>query len=119
MARVIAVADSLEAMLSNRPHRTALTAEAALAEIQQGAGSHFDPMIVQALLAAWSTESDQDDTAPLPALSASPVEPEPALTAHKTTASTEVSGLSADQVPSPTPVPSSSKVVQPSQTSGE
>jgi diguanylate cyclase (GGDEF)-like protein/PAS domain S-box-containing protein len=59
MARVISVADSLEAMLSNRPHRTALTAEAALAEIRGGAGTHFDPMIVEALLTAWAIESDQ------------------------------------------------------------
>jgi diguanylate cyclase (GGDEF)-like protein/PAS domain S-box-containing protein len=59
MARVISVADSLEAMLSNRPHRTSLTAEAALAEIRLCAGTHFDPMIVEALLTAWSIESDQ------------------------------------------------------------
>ncbi len=59
MARVISVADSLEAMLSTRPHRTALSAEAALAEIHRCAGTHFDPTIVEALLTAWSTEPYQ------------------------------------------------------------
>jgi HD-GYP domain-containing protein (c-di-GMP phosphodiesterase class II) len=59
MAIVISVADSIEAALSNRPHRTALIAEAALAEIRRSAGTHFDPMIVEAFLTAWSIESQQ------------------------------------------------------------
>jgi PAS domain S-box-containing protein/putative nucleotidyltransferase with HDIG domain len=41
-ARVIAVADVVEAMLSHRPYRPALPPEAALAEIEDGSGTRYD-----------------------------------------------------------------------------
>ncbi len=49
-ARVIAVADTVEAMSSHRPYRPALGLDAALAEIRRGRGSLFDPRVVDACL---------------------------------------------------------------------
>jgi len=41
-ARLIAIADSFDAMTSDRPYRKALTIEIALSEIEKGAGTQFD-----------------------------------------------------------------------------
>ena len=41
-ARVLAVADVVEAMASHRPYRPALGLDAALAEIRAGAGTLYD-----------------------------------------------------------------------------
>ena len=50
-ARVFAVVDAWDAMRSDRPYRRALPVEEALAEIQEGAGTQFDPKVVEAFLA--------------------------------------------------------------------
>jgi putative two-component system response regulator len=47
-ARVLAVADVVEAMSSHRPYRAALGVEAALAEISAGAGTLYDATVVAA-----------------------------------------------------------------------
>lgn len=47
-ARLFAVADTLDAMTSDRPYRKALSFEAAYAEIVAHAGSQFDPTVVAA-----------------------------------------------------------------------
>ena len=49
-ARIFAVADSFDAMTSDRPYRDALPVERALQEIEDGAGGQFDPQIVEAFL---------------------------------------------------------------------
>jgi putative two-component system response regulator len=49
-ARIIAVADVVEAMASHRPYRPALGVERALEEIRRGRGSQFQPEIVDACL---------------------------------------------------------------------
>ncbi len=49
-ARVFSVADSFDAMTSERPYRRALPLERALEEVQRGAGSQFDPDVVGAFL---------------------------------------------------------------------
>jgi HD-GYP domain-containing protein (c-di-GMP phosphodiesterase class II)/CheY-like chemotaxis protein len=49
-ARILGVADALDALLSARPHRAALSLEAALAQVQADAGARFDPIVVQAAL---------------------------------------------------------------------
>ena len=49
-ARIIAVADVVEAMSLHRPYRTGLGIEAALAEIQRGRGSAYDPAVVDACI---------------------------------------------------------------------
>jgi HD-GYP domain-containing protein (c-di-GMP phosphodiesterase class II) len=43
MARFLALADTFDAMTSNRPYRTALTVEEALREILKCAGTQFHP----------------------------------------------------------------------------
>lgn len=50
LARVLAVADSFDAMMSQRPYREALGLEEALAEVRQGRGRQFDPGVSDAFL---------------------------------------------------------------------
>jgi len=45
-ARILAVADVLEAMLSHRPYRPAMSVDAALAEVRSGRGTLYDADIV-------------------------------------------------------------------------
>jgi putative nucleotidyltransferase with HDIG domain len=52
MARIIAVADTLDAMTTNRPYQTAMDLEYALGRIKALAGSKFDETIVSALESA-------------------------------------------------------------------
>jgi putative nucleotidyltransferase with HDIG domain len=46
-ARIFAVADTLDAMISDRPYRRALSLEAAKEEIRRHAGTQFDPHVVE------------------------------------------------------------------------
>ena len=50
-ARILAVADMVEAMSSHRPYRPGLGIEIALAEITKQRGIYFDPQVVDACLA--------------------------------------------------------------------
>ena len=47
-ARILAVADVVEAMSSHRPYRPSLGLEKALAEVSAGSGTRFDPAVVDA-----------------------------------------------------------------------
>jgi HD-GYP domain-containing protein (c-di-GMP phosphodiesterase class II) len=47
-ARIIGIADVVEAMVSDRPYRAALTLEEALGEIESGKGTRYDPSAVEA-----------------------------------------------------------------------
>ena len=49
-ARVLAVVDAYVAMTSPRHHRRALSADEALEELIRGAGTHFDPDVIEAFL---------------------------------------------------------------------
>jgi diguanylate cyclase (GGDEF)-like protein/putative nucleotidyltransferase with HDIG domain len=49
-ARVLAIADSYEAMSSARPYRPALSSERVLKELRHGAGSQFDPELVKVFI---------------------------------------------------------------------
>ncbi|MCL4523228.1 MAG: HD domain-containing protein [Acidobacteria bacterium] len=49
-ARIFAVADTLDAMTSDRPYRRALSLEAAREEIERESGRQFDPGVVKAFL---------------------------------------------------------------------
>lgn len=48
--RILAVADTVDAMASHRPYRVALGIESALAEIVRGRGTLYDEMVVDACL---------------------------------------------------------------------
>jgi HD-GYP domain-containing protein (c-di-GMP phosphodiesterase class II) len=51
-ARLIAVADCYDALTSTRPYRPALSPAEALDQLRAGAGTQFDPLIVEAFVAA-------------------------------------------------------------------
>jgi HD-GYP domain-containing protein (c-di-GMP phosphodiesterase class II) len=50
-ARILAVADAYEAMTADRAYRAALGHEAAQEELRDGAGTQFDPTVVEAFVA--------------------------------------------------------------------
>ena len=52
-ARLISVADALDAMISSRPYRPGMECEDAIAELRQEAGHQHDPAMVAALVGAW------------------------------------------------------------------
>jgi len=47
MARIIGLLDAYRAMLCDRPYRKALSGEEAIAELEKGAGTQFDPALVK------------------------------------------------------------------------
>lgn len=51
--RIVAVADVFDALTSERPYKKAWTLDAAVDFLKSNAGSHFDPMCVEAFLGAW------------------------------------------------------------------
>lgn len=50
MARYLALADTFDAMTSDRPYRKGLSLEIALTEIRKGAGTQFDPDLAPAFI---------------------------------------------------------------------
>jgi len=58
-ARILAVADTFDAMTSQRPYRSAMPRSEALREIAAGAGSQFDPKTVDAFLAVMEPAGDR------------------------------------------------------------
>jgi len=50
VARIIAIADSYDAMTSERPYRKALSEKVVLAEIRNNAGTQFDPEIARTFI---------------------------------------------------------------------
>ncbi|MBI2266526.1 MAG: HD-GYP domain-containing protein [Armatimonadetes bacterium] len=50
-ARILAVADTFDALTSNRPYRKGMSDEEAIEIIEKGTGTHFDPLVVAAFLA--------------------------------------------------------------------
>jgi putative two-component system response regulator len=53
-ARILAIADAFDAMISPRPYRRALTHDHALAEVADGAGTQFDPLAAELFVEAWA-----------------------------------------------------------------
>jgi diguanylate cyclase (GGDEF)-like protein/putative nucleotidyltransferase with HDIG domain len=49
-ARILAIADSFEAMTSARPYRPALSLEEVVTELREGAGLQFDPKLVEVFI---------------------------------------------------------------------
>lgn len=64
-ARILAVADVVEAMVSHRPFRSALTLEDALEEIKAGKGILYDHKVVEACVELFERGSFSFEDAPL------------------------------------------------------
>ena len=50
LARILAIADTFDAMTSDRPYRKGMAEDVALGEIERGGGSQFDPEIARAFV---------------------------------------------------------------------
>ena len=59
-ARVIAVADAFDSMTVDSPHRSALTHEAAFAELRRSAGRQLDPDLVESFIELIQSGRDQE-----------------------------------------------------------
>ncbi|MBI4056452.1 MAG: GAF domain-containing protein [Elusimicrobia bacterium] len=63
-ARIVATIDAWDAMTSDRPYRKALSREKAISELKKGAGTQFDPKVVDIFLRVeekeWKGETDAD-----------------------------------------------------------
>jgi HD-GYP domain-containing protein (c-di-GMP phosphodiesterase class II) len=57
-SRIILVADTVEAMTSDRPYRKAMPIERVVSELNKYAGSQFDPACTQAFLRLLDREGD-------------------------------------------------------------
>jgi HD-GYP domain-containing protein (c-di-GMP phosphodiesterase class II) len=51
-ARIVAIADAVDAMLSDRPYRKAFTLQEVKMELQKESGAQFDPQITSALVSS-------------------------------------------------------------------
>jgi len=60
VARLVAVVDAFDALISARPYKTSWTPEQAAAEIREGIGTHFDPRIATAFLTLFGSGSLDD-----------------------------------------------------------
>ncbi len=58
-ARILAVADSFDAMTSTRSYRVALTQDYAFKELRRFGGTQFDPEVVEAFIAALTSAGEQ------------------------------------------------------------
>jgi HD-GYP domain-containing protein (c-di-GMP phosphodiesterase class II) len=56
VARVLAIADAYDAMLADRPYRASLDPIEARRELEQGAGTQFDPHLVEVFLGLRSSQ---------------------------------------------------------------
>ncbi len=60
-ARIFAVADSFDAMTSDRPYRGAMDVERALGELTDGSGTQFDPLVVDVFVELIADDPPMDD----------------------------------------------------------
>ncbi len=58
-ARIVSVVDAFDAMISDRPYRKSLAREHAIDELLSGAGSHFDPQVVEALIQVLNQDEEK------------------------------------------------------------
>src|SRR3954470_20622798 len=62
-ARVVLACDAYHALVSDRPYRSALPREEALAELEHCAGTQFDPAVIEALVASIGEAEPDGSTA--------------------------------------------------------
>lgn len=60
MARIVGIMDAYRAIRSDRPYRKALSVKEALAELEKGAGTQFDPRLVELFVHLVRTEGKTD-----------------------------------------------------------
>ncbi len=60
LARIVQVADSFDAMTTNRPYRNALPRDEAIKELEAGKGSQFDPELVHLFIQSGIYSLDPD-----------------------------------------------------------
>ncbi|WP_154645293.1 HD domain-containing phosphohydrolase [Thermodesulfobium narugense] len=60
LAKLVSIADSFEAMISDRPYRKGMTKLDALAEISRCSGTQFDPYLAQMFVRMISQTADED-----------------------------------------------------------
>lgn len=85
-SRVITVSDAYHAMTSNRPYRSALDEEKAMRRMRDGAGSQFDPGVIEALDGARAIDTMPRDRECAPLMSSpspSPLPPDGAVKAGR------------------------------------
>jgi HD-GYP domain-containing protein (c-di-GMP phosphodiesterase class II) len=78
VGRICAVCDVYDALLSKRSYKDSWRPEDAVAEIQRGSGTHFDPDLVAAFVRLAPALRDELDSASVADRAAAPVRPAPA-----------------------------------------
>ena len=58
-SRIVFICDAYDAMTSDRPYRPAMSSQEAIGELRAGAGTQFDPQVVEALLATLGEEAEE------------------------------------------------------------
>ena len=61
-AQIVAVADAYQAMIEARPYRAAMSTKDATAELRRNAGTQFNPVVVEAFIAAVAGHGEQRAT---------------------------------------------------------
>jgi len=57
LARIFSIADSFDAMTSNRPYRRAMRSEQAVNELRRNSGTQFDPRLAEIFIKLWEDGS--------------------------------------------------------------
>ncbi|MEK7475806.1 MAG: HD domain-containing phosphohydrolase [Candidatus Coatesbacteria bacterium] len=60
LARIFTIADSFDAMTSERPYRKAMRPEIAIQEVKRNAGTQFDPRLAEIFARIWAEGKIQD-----------------------------------------------------------
>jgi HD-GYP domain-containing protein (c-di-GMP phosphodiesterase class II) len=66
-ARIIAVCDAYDAMVSDRPYRPAMAREQAIQELARCAGTQFDAGVIDAFVLALTTVESEPQRGRVPA----------------------------------------------------
>jgi diguanylate cyclase (GGDEF)-like protein len=69
-ARIVAVCDAFDAMISDRPYRDAMPVADAVAELRRCSGAQFDPRVVEVVLSIIEESGNVPSSAPKPSVPA-------------------------------------------------